>query len=76
MKLCSKCRKNLWPYALILFISSFIAFVTSLTLSAAGIRPEHNFWWSAGAFLAASVTLLTYMVSCMRRHCHDDHHMV
>jgi|GEM_PF-6030358 len=37
MKLCCECRKKPWPYALVLFISSFVAFVTWLTLSAAGV---------------------------------------
>jgi hypothetical protein len=75
MKLCSKCRKTPWPYALVLFIASCISFVTWLTLSAAGLRPEDNFWWTSGIFLFAALVLVSYMVSCMRRHCSDDQHL-
>jgi hypothetical protein len=74
MSLCGECRKKPWPYALVLFISSFVAFVTWLTLSAAGLQPDTRLWLTAGAFLVAVTVLLSYMVSCMRRHCSDDKH--
>jgi hypothetical protein len=74
MKLCGECRKNPWPYVLVVFISTFVAFVTWLTLSAAGLKPDANRWWTALAFLVAGGVLFSYMVSCMRRHCADDRH--
>jgi apolipoprotein N-acyltransferase len=74
MKLCGECRKKPWPYVLVVFISTFVAFVTWLTLSAAGLAPEANRWWTALAFLIAGGVLFIYMMSCMRRHCADDGH--
>jgi hypothetical protein len=76
MSLCGECRKKPWPYALVLFISTFVAFVTWLTLSAAGLQPDARLWLTAGAFLIAATVLFSYMVSCMRRHCSDDKHHV
>jgi hypothetical protein len=57
-----------------MFISTFVAFITWLTLSAAGLAPHVNRWWTALAFLAAGGVLSGYMISCMRRHCADDQH--
>ena len=74
MKLCGKCLRKPWPYAIIIFISSFVAFVTWLTLSAAGVTPGTNQWWTGAAFVAAGSVLFTYMRACMRRHCREDHH--
>jgi len=74
MSLCGKCRKNPWPYALVVFISTFVAFMTWLTLSLTGLTPDARVLLTAGAFLTAVVILLSYMISCMRRHCSDDQH--
>ena len=74
MKLCGECRKKPWPYLLVVFISTFVAFVTSLTLTAAGLTPQAVRWWTVFSFVAAAGVLLSYMVACMRRHCaHDGH---
>lgn len=75
MALCNKCRKKPWPYALVLFISTFVGFVTWLTLSAVGFETGTRSLLTAGAFLAATVVLSGYMVSCLRRHCSDDGHV-
>lgn len=74
MKLCCDCRKKPWPYLLVLFISTFIAFVTWLTLSTVGLLPDARVWLTVGAFLFVAIILLSYMVSCLRRHCSDDNH--
>lgn len=74
MKLCGKCRKKPWPYAIAVFISTFVAFVTWLTLSVAGLTPDDKLLWTVTAFLASAITLFSYMISCMRRHCADDQH--
>jgi hypothetical protein len=74
MSLCGECRKKPWPYVLVVFISTFVAFVTWLTLSAVGMLPDARLWLTVGAFLIAATILLSYMVSCMRRHCSDDNH--
>lgn len=74
MKLCGKCRRKPWPYMLALFIATFVGFVTWLTLSAADLPQTTTNLVSAGAFLIVAVALLSYMISCMRRHCADDQH--
>ncbi|HHJ15119.1 MAG TPA: hypothetical protein ENJ80_00285 [Gammaproteobacteria bacterium] len=74
MKLCEECRKKPWPYAIALFISGFVAFVTWLTFSAAGVSLLVSRWATGIAFLLAVIILGTYMVSCMRRHCAEDRH--
>jgi hypothetical protein len=75
MRLCGKCRKKPWPYALVLFISTFVGFVTWLTMSAVGLAPAVTNGVTIGAFLIAAVVLFSYMISCMRRHCADDQHV-
>ena len=74
MKLCANCRKKPWPYAIALFIAIFVAFVTWWTLAAAGVSPQASRWWTVVAFLVAGGVLVSYMVSCMRRHCAEDRH--
>jgi len=59
---------------LVLFISTFVAFVTWLTLSAAGAGGQLRLWSTAGMFLLVAILLLNYMLACMRRHCADDQH--
>ena len=74
MKLCGKCIRKPWPYAIVALISTFVAFVTWLTLSAAGIHPEDNQWWTGAAFALAVALLFVYMRACLRRHCNEDGH--
>ena len=57
-----------------MFISSFIAFVTWLTLTAADLPDNPRNLMTAGVFLVAASLIVGYMVSCMRRHCADDQH--
>jgi hypothetical protein len=58
----------------VLFISSFVGFVTWLTLSAAGLDAQIKLWATVGMFLFVAVLLVNYMLACMRRHCADDRH--
>lgn len=74
LKLCGKCRRKPWPYLMAMFLSSFIAFVTWLTLSAADLPENPRNLMTAGVFLVAVSLLVGYMISCMRRHCDDDEH--
>lgn len=76
MKLCGACRRKPWPFALALFIASFIAFVTWLTLAAAGLQSQAKFFGTATAFFLVTVVLFGYITACIRRHCHDDKHVV
>ncbi len=69
MKLCSECGKKPWPYLMAVFIASFSAFLTWLTLQSAGLSPSAIWWGSAGVFVVVTVLLVSYMVSCIRRHC-------
>ncbi len=76
MKLCSDCRKTPWPFAFALFLASLTAFLTWLLLSESDFGMTERMIGTGLIFLAASATLLHYMLSCMRRHCHhhDPHH--
>jgi hypothetical protein len=75
MKLCGKCGKTPLPYVIVLFIGSISAFVTWLTLPLLGVPAELHSWLTAATFLLITVMLLTYMFSCIRRHCtHQDKH--
>ena len=73
MKICGGCKKKMFPVAMVIFLSTFIAFVTWLTLSAAGLPDSANRLWTFGAFFIAAAILGSYMVSCIRRHCFDEH---
>ena len=69
MKLCRECGKRPWPYLMALFIAAFSAFLTWLTLESAGLPADSVRWWSVGVFLTVAVLLVSYMISCIRRHC-------
>ncbi len=74
MGLCSECNKKIWPYAIVLLVASFAAFLTWLTLSASGAVEVTVRWFSFAAFVVVGGALLGYMLCCLRRHCrHDDH---
>ncbi len=75
MKLCGECRKTLLPYLMAAFISAFIAFLTWFMLAFTGLPLEAKRWWTVGSFLGVFGLLLSYLFSCLRRHCsHDGHH--
>jgi hypothetical protein len=74
MSICGECAKTVWPYFIVVFISGIVAFLTWLTLSAAGIEPKLVVWLTGGAFFGAFALLLSYIISCMRRHCR--HHRI
>ena len=74
MKLCEECRKKPWPFLIAIIIALFVAFLTSLTLGAAGLTADANRLWTAGVFIGVIAVLLSYMVVCMRRHCREGHH--
>ena len=69
MKLCGDCQRKPWPYLIVVFVGGFSAFLTWLALNSAGVPPAANKWWSLSAFVVVSSLLLSYMISCMRRHC-------
>nr|VFK78841.1 MAG: hypothetical protein BECKSD772D_GA0070982_102710 [Candidatus Kentron sp. SD] len=69
MKFCQSCTKNGWPYLLALFIATFVSLLTWLTLSTEDISSEIKLLCTACAFLVIFLGLLSYMLTCMRRHC-------
>jgi ABC-type uncharacterized transport system permease subunit len=74
MKLCSDCRRTPWPFLVALFIASFAAFLTWLTLSFNQADTTQLILGVAVMFVAAGATLIHYVINCMRRHCHHGHH--
>jgi len=77
MKLCRSCNKNGWPYFLVFFLACFVSLLTWLTLSAEAddVSIGIKLLCSASAFLVIFIGLLSYMITCMRRHCGHDHAM-
>ena len=76
MNLCPKCDRPLWPFAMILTITSVIAFLTWLILGLSPIEPWQRLLVTLIAFIAVGATLLNYVISCLKRHCRHDHPVV
>ena len=72
MKLCPECTSSPWPFAVVLFISSVVAFLTWLMVGFAGADPTETAVGTALAFFAVSGTLLHYVLGCIKRHCRHD----
>ncbi len=70
MNICPKCNGSPWPFVLVLAIASVAGFSTWLTLGLS--VPEMPIRVAAGAlaFLIVGATLLHYVLSCLKRHCH------
>lgn len=73
MKLCGECGKTPLPYVIVIVVSAFSAFLSWLTLPLLGVSSEARLWLTVAIFIAVGVLLLTYMVSCIRRHCRHVH---
>ena len=69
MKLCPTCNTSPWPFAVVLFISAVIAFLTWLMLGFAGADLVQSIAGTALAFVAVGATMLHYVLACMKRHC-------
>ena len=69
MRLCKECRRTGWPYLIAILVAGFAAFLTWLTLAAAGFAPQENLRWTLGMLVGVAVALSLYVASCMRRHC-------
>jgi len=76
IKICRDCKlvcrettKRPWIYLIVVFVASFSAFVTWLSLDSAGIQTNVNRLWSGGVFILVSIILILYYFSCMRRYC-------
>jgi hypothetical protein len=76
MKLCPECSTSPWPFVMAVFISAVVAFVTWLTLSLSGLGATGRLVASGGAFIAVLSTILHYVLSCMKRHCHHGREAV
>jgi hypothetical protein len=69
MKLCPECRSVWWPFGVVVFISSVVAFLTWLMLSLSSVEGVIRLVGSGAVFVAVASTLAHYVVSCMKRHC-------
>lgn len=74
MKFCSRCHKTLWPFLFAVFIAGVAAFLTWLTLVYSQFNTTTSMVLSGVMFVGASVILIHYMLSCIKRHCRHDHH--
>jgi hypothetical protein len=74
MKLCPQCNGSPWPFVMVLFMASLLAFVTWLMLTFAGADPLQASVGTALAFFAVGGTMLHYVLACMKRHCRHDGH--
>jgi hypothetical protein len=72
MKLCPECSSSPWPFAVVPFISTFVAFLTWLMLGFAGGNPTETVVGTALAFVATGGTVLHYVRCCIKRHCRHD----
>jgi len=72
MKLCPQCSRSPWPFVMVLFIDTVIAFLTWLMLGFAGADPLEAAIGTALVFVAVGATLVHYVLGCMRRHCRHD----
>ena len=70
MKLCPKCNGSPWPFVLVLGIASVAGFATWLTLGLSVSEMPIRVAAGALAFLTVGATLLHYVLSCLKRHCH------
>lgn len=76
MKLCPQCNGSPWPFVMVLFMASLLAFVTWLMLSFAGADPMQAAVGTAVAFVAVGATMLHYVLACMKRHCRHGGNLV
>ena len=82
MKLCPQCKTSPWPFAMVLFFSSVVAFLTWLMFGFVGADPIPTIIGTGLAFVAVGGTMLHYVLACMKRHCrhggqtppHHHHH--
>jgi len=69
MKLCPECRSARWPFVVVVFVSSVVAFLTWLMLSLSNVEGVICLLGSGAVFVTVASTLAHYVVSCMKRHC-------
>lgn len=69
MRLCKTCFSSPWPFVLMTGIAIMAGFLTWLTVGLSQPEPELRIGVSVVAFVAVEVTLVHYVIACMRRHC-------
>jgi uncharacterized membrane protein YuzA (DUF378 family) len=83
MKLCPKCKSSPWPFAMVLFISALVAFLTWVMLGFVEVDPIAAMVGTIVVFFAVGGTMVHYVLACMKRHCrhgteragnHHHHH--
>ncbi|NCA71152.1 MAG: hypothetical protein EOM91_13815 [Sphingobacteriia bacterium] len=73
MKLCPKCSRSPYPFFMVFMIASVLAFTTWLMLGLSRFDVIPRAALTAVVFIAVGVTLLHYVIGCLRRHCRHDH---
>nr|VFJ94680.1 MAG: hypothetical protein BECKH772A_GA0070896_1007514 [Candidatus Kentron sp. H]VFJ94962.1 MAG: hypothetical protein BECKH772B_GA0070898_1006914 [Candidatus Kentron sp. H]VFK01833.1 MAG: hypothetical protein BECKH772C_GA0070978_1007314 [Candidatus Kentron sp. H] len=74
IKPCKSCNSK-WPYVFVVFLATFVSLLTWLTLATEDLSTTTKVTSSLGAFFVVSIILLSYVVTCLRRHCgHDSEH--
>lgn len=73
MKLCPKCSQSRWPFVVALGMAAFIAAMTWLMLGLAAMDAWQRALIAVTVFLGVGITLVHYVLSCLRRHCRHGH---
>jgi CDP-diglyceride synthetase len=58
-----------WPFVVVVFTSSVVAFLTWLMLSLSSVEGVIRLVGSGAVFVGVAGTLAYYVISCMKRHC-------
>ncbi|NEV60459.1 hypothetical protein [Thiorhodococcus minor] len=73
MKLCPKCSQSRWPFVVALAVAAFVAGMTWLMLGLAAMDAWQRALIAVTVFSGVCVTLVHYVLSCLRRHCRHGH---
>lgn len=72
MKLCSECPTSAWPFALVTVIAAVLGFITWLMAGLSELEPAVRLATAGAVFAAVEVTLVHYVLTCIRRHCRHE----
>jgi hypothetical protein len=73
VKLCGHCIKRPWPFLVVLFVTAVPTFLVWMTLRGKDLATEMVYSWTALTFAIVGSVMLTYVVTCLRRHCSHEH---
>lgn len=72
MKLCSDCPTSAWPFAMVTVIAAVLGFITWLMAGLSDLDLVVRLGTAAAVFAAVEVTLVHYVLTCIRRHCRHE----